>query len=193
MTAFSDCNSGMSSALPSRLSQRGFQPGFLLLPSGFLGLRPFLERLDLSSNVRSVLFVLPTGRIQGALRLVDGLLPPLALLTLSGLFLRAFALAAFLLLLESERGLPLSRPVRGPLRMLLRLTPHRAAACLLRNVVAGEIGRQLGVLFEGPAGADGTLQNDARRNQGSRDDVGILALLRRALVKKIAVGTPRFQ
>src|SRR6266566_303927 len=103
----------MSWALPSRSSQRGFQPGFLLLPSGFFGLRSFLERLELSLNVRSLLFVRPAGRIQGALRRVDGLLPPLALLTLNGLFLRAFALAAFLLLLESECGLPLSRPVRG--------------------------------------------------------------------------------
>jgi hypothetical protein len=55
------------------------------------------------------------------LRLVDGLLPLLALLTLSGLFLRAFALAAFLLLLESERGLPVGRLVRSPLKLLLRL------------------------------------------------------------------------
>src|ERR1700757_5087641 len=108
-------------------------------------------------------------------------------LTLNGLFLRAFALAAFLLLLEGDRGLPVGRMVLGPLRMLLRLWPHRPAACLLRNVVAGEIGRQLGLLFERPAGADGTLQNDARRSHGRRDDVGILALLRRALVKEIAV------
>src|SRR5579872_5557303 len=193
MTAFSDCNSGISSALSLRSSQRGFQPSFLLLPTGFFGLRSFLERLELSLNVRSVLFVLPTGRIQGALRLVDGLLPPLALLSLSGLFLRPFALATLLLLLESERSLPISRLVRGSLRVLLRFTPHRPAACLLRNVVAGEIGRQLGVLFEWPAGADGTLQNDAGRSHGRRDDVGILALLRRALVKKIAVGTPRFE
>src|SRR5579872_6268619 len=106
MTAFSDCNSGISSALSLRSSQRGFQPSFLLLPTGFFGLRSFLERLELSLNVRSVLFVLPTGRIQGALRLVDGLLPPpLALLSLSGLFLRPFALATLLLLLESERSL----------------------------------------------------------------------------------------
>jgi hypothetical protein len=86
---FFGCNSGMSSALPSRSSQGGLQPGFLLLPTGFFGLRSFLERLELSLNVRSVHFVLPTGRIQGALRLVDGLLAPFALLTLSGLFLRA--------------------------------------------------------------------------------------------------------
>jgi hypothetical protein len=66
--------------------------------------------------------VLPAGRIQGALRLVDGLLPPLALLALSGLFLRAFALAAPLLPLESERGLPVGRLVLGRLRTLLRLS-----------------------------------------------------------------------
>jgi hypothetical protein len=106
MTAFSDCKSGMSLAVPSRSFQRGFQPGFLLLPTSLFGLQSFLERLELSLNVRSVLFVRPTGRFQSALRLVDGLLPPLALLTLSGLFLRAFTLAALLLLLETERGLP---------------------------------------------------------------------------------------
>ena len=110
MTAFSDCNSGMTSAVSSRSSQRGFQPSFLLLPSGCFGLRSLLERLELSLNVRSVLFVLPTGRIQGALRLVDGLLPPLALLTLSGLFLRALALAAFLLALLLAQTL--TRPLR---------------------------------------------------------------------------------
>src|SRR6201984_2142049 len=183
----------MSSAVPSRSSQLGFQPSFLLLPPDFFGLRSFLKRLELSLNVRSVLFVLPTGCLQGALRLVDGLLPPLELLTLSGLFLCAFALAALLLLLESERGLPVGRLVVGPLGMLLRFRPHRPAACRLRNVVAGEIGRQLGVLFERSAGGDGTLQNDARRSHGRRDDIRILALLRRTLVKKIAVGTPRVQ
>src|ERR1700746_536056 len=61
--------------------------------------------------------------------------------------------------------------------MLPRLTPQRAAAYLLRSVVAGEIGRQLGVLFECPAGADGTFQNDARRSHGRRDDVRICARL----------------
>ena len=55
--------------------------------------------------------------------LVDGFLPLLALLTLSGLFLRAFALAALLLLLEIERGLPISRLVLCLLRMLLRVSP----------------------------------------------------------------------
>src|SRR5580693_7954111 len=114
----------MSSAVSSRSSQGGFQPGFLLLPSGFFGLRSSLERLELSLNIRCVLFVLPTGCIQGALRLVDGLPPPLALLALSGLFLRAFTLAALLLLLEIERGLPGSSLILGPLRMLSRFGHH---------------------------------------------------------------------
>src|SRR5690348_5338490 len=105
----------MSSPLPSRSCQRGFEPGFLLFPTGFLGLRSFFERLALSLKLRSDLFVLTTGSIQGALRFLDGLLPPLALLALSGLFLHAFALAALLILLESERGLPVARLVRSPL------------------------------------------------------------------------------
>jgi len=108
----------MSSAVSSRSSQRGFQPSPLLLQSGFSGLRPFLKYLELSLNVRSFLLVLPTGRIQGALRLMA--------------FCRR------------------SRSLR------------RAAS-------------------------------SAGCRHGRRDDVGILALLRRALVKEIAVGTPRFQ
>ena len=68
----------MSAALPSRSSQGGFQPGFLLLPTGYFGLRSLLEHLDLSLNVCGILFVLPTGCIQGALRFVDGALPTLA-------------------------------------------------------------------------------------------------------------------
>src|ERR1700751_1472766 len=84
-------------------SQCGFQPGFLLLPTGFFSLQSFLEGLELNLNVRSVLFGLPTGRIQSALRLVNGLPLQLALLTLSGFLVRAFALAAILLLLKSER------------------------------------------------------------------------------------------
>src|SRR5262249_1807682 len=51
-------------------------------------------------------------------------------------------------------------------------------ANLSRNVVTGEIGRQLGVLLERPPGADGTPQNDTWRSHSRRDHVGILALLR---------------
>jgi hypothetical protein len=42
--------------------------------------------------------------------------------------------------------------------MLPRLRPHRPGACLLRNVVTGEIGRQLSILLERPPGANGTLR-----------------------------------
>jgi hypothetical protein len=70
--------------------------------------------------------------------------------------------------------------------MLLRLAAQRLAGSgLLRSALANEIGRQLGVLLEGPAGADGTLQHDARRRHGRRNDVRILALLRRAPVKRL--------
>src|SRR5712671_3851183 len=53
----------------SRPSQRCFQPSLLLLPMCDFGPRPFLETFDLGLDVRSVLFVLPTSSIQGALRL----------------------------------------------------------------------------------------------------------------------------
>jgi hypothetical protein len=60
-------------------------------------------------------------------------------------------------------------------------------------MVAGEIGRQFSLLLEGPAGPDGAFQNDARRRHGRCDNVGVLALLRDALVKKIAIRAPSFQ
>ena len=47
--------------------------------------------------------------------------------------------------------------------------------------------------LERPLGADRTLQNDTRRSHCRCNDVGILALPRRAQVKQIAVGTSRFQ
>src|SRR5260370_26641870 len=75
---------------PSRPSQRCFQPSLLLLPMCDFGPRPFLESFDLGLEVRSVLFVLPTSSIQGALRLGDRSLPSLSFLLLGGLFLRAF-------------------------------------------------------------------------------------------------------
>src|SRR5258705_11561396 len=73
----------------SRPSQRCFQPSLLLLPMCDFGPRPFLESFDLGLDVRSVLFVLPTSGIQGALRLGDRSLPSLSFLLLGGLF-RAF-------------------------------------------------------------------------------------------------------
>src|SRR5258706_10367894 len=73
----------------SRPSQRCFQPSLLLLPMCDFGPRPFLESFDLGLDVRSVLFVLPTSSIQGALGLGDRSLPSLSFLLLGGLF-RAF-------------------------------------------------------------------------------------------------------
>src|SRR5260370_32668720 len=73
----------------SRPSQRCFQPSLLLLPMCDFGPRPFVESFDLGLDVRSVLFVLPTSIIQGALRLGDRSLPSLSFLLLGGLF-RAF-------------------------------------------------------------------------------------------------------
>src|SRR5882672_676296 len=73
-------------SLSSRPSQRCFQPSLLLLPMCDCGPRPFLESFDLGLDVRSVLFVLPTSSIQGALRLGDRSLPSLSFLLLGGLF-----------------------------------------------------------------------------------------------------------
>ena len=73
-------------SLSSRPSQRCFQPSLLLLPMCDFGPRPFLESFDLCLDVRSVLFVLPTSSIQGALRLGDRSLPSLSFLLLGGLF-----------------------------------------------------------------------------------------------------------
>jgi hypothetical protein len=49
------------------------------------------------------------------------------------------------------------------------------------------------MLLEWPIRTHGTLEHDARLRHGRGDDVRIVALLGRALVKEIAVGTPCFQ
>jgi hypothetical protein len=54
---------------------------------------------------------------------------------------------------------------------LLRLAAWRLADGLRRASVAVEIGWQLRILLERPAGADGTLQDDARLRNGCGDDV----------------------
>jgi hypothetical protein len=64
---------------------------------------------------------------------------------------------------------------------------------LLRSAVASEILGQFGVLLERPAGADRTLQDDARLHHGRRHDVRIPALLRSALVEQIAIRASGFQ
>jgi len=78
------------------------------------------------------------GRVQGALRLVDILLPSFALFSLSLLLLCAFALSARLLLLECERGLAILRFVDF-LRVLLWLEARSFSRGLLRSAVDGEI------------------------------------------------------
>jgi hypothetical protein len=99
--------------------------------------------------------------------------------------LRAFTPAALLFFLESERGLPIDRLGVSALLVLVRLADRRLAACLFRSAVADEIGRQLVMLFERPAGAHGALQNDARCCHGRRDNTGILTLPRSSLVEKV--------
>src|SRR3984885_3769006 len=98
--------------------------------------------------------MLPAGGIQGGLSPIDGLLPPLALFSLSRLLLGAFALSPLPLLLERERGLAIGRLVDGLLRMLLRPAAANLAVGLLRSAVAGDIPGQFGMFLERPAGAD---------------------------------------
>ncbi|WP_394570349.1 hypothetical protein [Bradyrhizobium sp. 31Argb] len=84
------------------------------------------------------------------MRFVDGVLPSLALLLPSRLFLCILALASLLFLLKSECGLPVGCRIIAPLCMLLpRLVAGELrAARLLRTVIVGDIRGQFGVLFE---------------------------------------------
>jgi hypothetical protein len=111
----------------------------------------FFESFELGLNIRGFFLVLLTCRVHGTLRLVDGVLPSLALPLSGSQLLRAFTLTALLLFLESKSGLLIGHFVVTPLQVLGWLAARRLAACLLRTVVSGEISRQLGVLFEGPA------------------------------------------
>jgi len=132
------------------------------------------------------------GRVQGALRLIDILLPSFALFSLSRLLLCAFALSARLFLLECERGLAILRLV-DLLRVLLWLAARSFSRGLLRSAVDGEIAGQFGVFLEWAIRTHRTLEHDARLRRGGRHDVRILALLGRALVEEIAVGSPGFE
>ena len=66
-------------ALASRMAQCGFEAFLFLVPPGIFGLRFLLESLHLDLDSRGFLRVLPLGRFQRCLRLVDG---PLASFTL---------------------------------------------------------------------------------------------------------------
>jgi len=71
--------------------------------------------------------------------------------------------------------------------MFFRLAAPRLAIGFLRLSAIAEIGGQFGMFAEGPIGSNGAPENDARLRQGRGDDVWIVAFLRRALVKEIAV------
>ena len=109
-------------ALASRMPQCGFEAFLFLVPPGIFGLRFLLESFHLDLDSRDFLRVLPLGRFQRCLRLVDG---PLASFTLplpSSLLARPLPLAPFLLFFESESGLSVSRLVDREGRRLLRFT-----------------------------------------------------------------------
>ena len=110
-----------------------------------------------------------------------------SLLLPGGLFLRPFTFAGPLLPFVGECGLPLRRLVDWPGGSLLRLVACRLAAGVRRSTLAAQIAGQFGMLAERSVGSDGTPENDARLRHGRGDDVRIVALLRRTLVKEIAV------
>ena len=56
--------------------------------------------------------------------------------------------------------------------------------------ILGEVLRQLGVLAEGAVRADRSLEDNARLRHGRGEYVRVGALLRRTLMKQIAVGAP---
>src|SRR4051794_25281955 len=130
--------------------------------------------------------------VQRSLRLVDRLLTAFTVLLPRSLFLRLFKLAPLLLLFEGESGLLFRSLVDRARGRLLRLSAFRLAGGF-RWSTAAKIGGQLGMFAERSVGANGAPENDAGLCHGRGDDVGVVALLRRALVEEIAVRAPRFQ
>src|SRR4030081_3501489 len=116
--------------------------------------------------------------------LVDRLLTAFTLLLPVGLFLRPFKLAAPLLPFVGERGLSFRGLVDGAGGTLLCLRAFQLGHRRLCRFSAAKIGGQLGMFAEWSVGSDRAPKNDAGLCQGRGDDVGIVALLRRALVEE---------
>lgn len=178
--------------LTPRAPQGGLQSLFLLVPAGFFGLRSLLDSLDLGLDGGGPLRVLLLGLVQRSLRLVDGLLPAFTALLPGGLFARPFKLAAPPFPFVVESGLPFRNLIDGARGRLLRLWAFRLAGSF-RGSAAAEIGGKLGMFFERSVGPDRAPEYDARLCHGRSDDVRIIAFLRRALMKEIAVCAPRFE
>src|SRR5450755_628845 len=98
-----------SGDLPAGPPQRCLKFGPLLSPSRFFRPGLLFEIFDPGLNAGRVLVMPPAGRVQGALRPIDIVLPSFTLFALSHFLLCAFALSARLLLLECLRGLAIRR------------------------------------------------------------------------------------
>jgi hypothetical protein len=109
-----------------------------------------------------------------------------AVLLPGGLFARPFTLAPLLLLFEGESGLSFRSLVDGARGRLLRLWAFRLAGGF-RWSSAAKIGGQLGMFAERSVGSNRAPENDAGLCHGRRDNVRVVALLRRTLVEEIAV------
>lgn len=137
-----------------RLSQRGFQPSSFLVPPGLDTLQLRLKCFDLILDCRDTCDMLIAGSVQRLLRLVDGRLPSHANFLASSFLLYACPVAARLLLLISKRCLLPGGGVTSLLCLLDRLPASGPRGALLSAAFGGKISREVGMLLEGPAGAD---------------------------------------
>jgi hypothetical protein len=154
--------------------------------------RSLLESLDLGLDGGGPLGVLLLGLVQYSLRLVDGLLPAFTVLLPGCLFARPFTLAPLLLLFEGESGLLFRSLVDWAGGRLLRLMAFRLAGGF-RWSAAAKIGGLFGMFAERSVCSNRAPEKDAGLCHGCRDNVRIVAFLRRTLMEEIAVCAPRFQ
>src|SRR4051794_40335999 len=170
----------------------------LLVPPALLRLGTLLERRALSFDRLRPRFVLPPRVVQRRLRVRDCLVAARALLGASGLLLAALGFPPPLFLLERRGGLArlLIVDLAGWLLCSLRRKLSRLGlrfGLFWLGLVVSEIGRQLGMLGERAVRADRTPEHHARLLHRCRDDVGVVGLLRGALMEQIGPGAPGVQ
>src|SRR3954468_22097938 len=146
-------------------------------------------------------FVLPPLFVQRRLRVRDRPVAARALLGASGLLLAALGFPLPLFLLERRGGLArlLIVDLAGWLlcslrRKLSRLGLRFGLGFAVRpGLVVSEIGWQLGMLGERAVRSDRAPEHHARLLHRCRDDVGVVGLLRGALMEQIGPGAPGVQ
>jgi hypothetical protein len=175
--------------LPSRPSQPSLQSRHLLLPTCLFGPR-LLKSLQLSSNVCYFLFALPTACVQGALRLVDGMLPPLALLLQGQLLPSRARTRSFSKASAAFRSATSSLP-RLEGFCALRLCDLRPDLFEPRSPARSE--GSSACSLNRPLEPTGRFRTTPDAAMVAAITSGSLTLLRNALVKKVAVGAPGFQ